>query len=162
MTLTYQHFFIWYELTLEQSISNIAISLKFVQLKLLVGKIPLIFFFQSSFLYQPYSHLQGKMSKTKKNRKEKSRPCGYGQSLGRPIVRSIFHFFWSTKKIFVQSQGIFGESLNFFGQDLIFWCTKKKFWYTKMKLGGPTKSEPDQKFHETEQIFVWSTKKREK
>ena len=44
MTLTYQHFFIWYELTLEQSISNIAISLKFVQLKLLVGKIPLIFF----------------------------------------------------------------------------------------------------------------------
>ena len=28
----------------------------------------------------------------------KSRPCGFGQSLGRPIVRSFSHFFWSTKK----------------------------------------------------------------
>jgi hypothetical protein len=28
----------------------------------------------------------------------KEPPCGFGQSLGRPIVRSISHFFWSAKK----------------------------------------------------------------
>ena len=79
----------------------------------------------------------------------KSRPCGFGQSLGRPIV-------WSSTKKNCSVSG------NFFGQALIFWYTKKKFWYTKKKLGGPKKSETDQKFPETEQIFFWSTKKREK
>jgi len=43
-----------------------------------------------------------------------SRPCGFGQSLGRPIVRSISHFFWSTKQKFVQYQIFFVHSLEFF------------------------------------------------
>ena len=57
----------------------------------------------------------------------KSRPCGFGQSLGRPIVRSISPFFWSTKKIFVPSQGVFGQAL-------IFLVNQISFWYTKIPL----------------------------
>ena len=40
----------------------------------------------------------------------------FGQSLGRPIVRSFSHFFGRPKKKIVQSQGNFGQSLILFGQ----------------------------------------------
>ena len=48
-----------------------------------------------------------------------SRPCGFGQSLGQPIVRSISHFFWLTKEKFVQYQIFFVHSLEFFSS--LFW-----------------------------------------
>ena len=70
--------------------------------------------------------------------KLKSRPCGFGQSLGGPIVQSFSHFFWSPKKTIVQSQGIFGQSLRIFGRpnffqayQNFFWSTKFFFWLTK-------------------------------
>ena len=91
-----------------------------------------------------------------------SRPCGFGQSLGRPIVQSISPFFWLTKKIFVQSQGIFGQSLIFLVHQVSFWYTKISFQYTKKSEPDKKNSETDQKFPETEQIFFWSTKKSEK
>ena len=56
--------------------------------------------------------------------RSKSRPCGFGQSLGWPIVQSISHFFWSTKKKFVQSQIFFIHSLEFFVQSFL----KMWFW----------------------------------
>ena len=43
-----------------------------------------------------------------------SRPCGFGQSLGQPIVQSIYLFFWSTKKICSVSGNFWSDS-NFFG-----------------------------------------------
>ena len=89
----------------------------------------------------------------------KSRPCGFGQSLGRPIVWSISHFFWSTRKNLFSLREFLVSLWIFFGQALIFWYTKKKFWYTKKKFGWPKQSEPDQKFPETEQIFFCRPKK---
>ena len=60
--------------------------------------------------HHPYQSLKEKTNTFK------SRPCGFGQSLGPPIVRSISHFFWSTEKKFVQSQIFFVHSLEFFVQ----------------------------------------------
>ena len=69
----------------------------------------------------------------------KSRPGGFGQSLGRPIVRSFSHFFWSTKTNIVQSQRIFGQSLGICGQPNFFLVYQKFFWLTKFFFGQPKK-----------------------
>ena len=64
---------------------------------------------------------------------------------------------------------LFGLFLIFFGRPKKncpvsgnFWSVSGNFWYTKKKFGRPKKSEPDQKFPETEQIFFGRPKKREK
>ena len=57
----------------------------------------------------------------------KSRPCGFGQSLGRPIVQSISPLFWLTKKKIFQSQEIFGQALIFLVNQISFWYTKISF-----------------------------------
>ena len=43
----------------------------------------------------------------------KSRPCGFGQSLGRPIVRSISHFFGRPKKNLSSIRSFLFTLLNF-------------------------------------------------
>ena len=53
----------------------------------------------------------------------KSRPCAFGQPLGQPIVRSISHFFWSTKEKIFQYQIFFVHPLEFFVQSLL------KLWF---------------------------------
>ena len=100
---------------------------------------------------------------------QKSRPCGFGQSLGRPIVRSISHFFWSTKEKFVQYQIFFVHSLEFFVQSFL----KMWFW----SVSWPTNCLVNFSFFEkdwtknsrewTKKIwdwtnFFWLTKKNEK
>ena len=75
----------------------------------------------------------------------KSRPCGFGQSLGRPIVRSISHFFWSTKEKFVQYQIFFVHSLEFFVQSFL----KMWFWSVSWSTNCPVYFS-----------FFWSTKKK--
>ena len=93
----------------------------------------------------------------------KRRPCTFGQSLGWPIVRSISHFFWSTKenlsslrdwiKNFWSFSEFFLVRLWFFG------ILKRNFGVPKRNLVDQKKSEPDQKFPETEQIFFGRPKK---
>ena len=102
-------------------------------------------------------------------RSHKSRPCGFGQSLGRPIVRSISHFFWSTKEKFVQYQIFFVHSLEFFVQSFL----KMWFW----SVSWPTNCPVNFSFFEKDwtknsrewtkipwdwTIFFWLTKKNEK
>merc|ERR1712051_38436 len=66
-----------------------------------------------------------------------SRPCGFGQSLGRPIVRSFSHFFWSTKKNCPVSGNLwstkflFGIKKNFLVDQIFFWSTKNSQRLTK-------------------------------
>ena len=67
----------------------------------------------------------------------KSRPCGFGQSLGRPIVQSFSHFFWLTKK----NCPVSGN----------FWSVSGNFWSTKFLFGIL-------KFFLVNQIFFWLTK----
>ena len=50
---------------------------------------------------------------------QKRRPCTFGQSLGRPIVQSFSHFFWSPKKNCPVS-GNFWSGSDFFGQPNFF------------------------------------------
>ena len=69
----------------------------------------------------------------KKFGRPKSRPCGFGQSLGRPIVRSISHFFWSNKEKFVQYQIFFVHSLEFFVQSFL----KMWFWSVSWPTNCP-------------------------
>ena len=99
----------------------------------------------------------------------KSRPCGFGQSLGRPIVRSISHFFWSTKEKFVQYQIFFVHSLEFFVQSFL----KMWFWSVSWPTNCPinfsffekdwTKNSREwTKISESGQIFFCFTKKIEK
>ena len=65
--------------------------------------------------------------------RHQSRPCGFGQSLGRPIVRSCSDFFGRPKKI-VQSQRIFGQSLGIFGRPNFFLVYKNFFWLIRFFL----------------------------
>ena len=51
--------------------------------------------------------------------KVKGRPCGFGQSLGRPIVRSISHFLKKTGQKIQESEQKRSET----GQ-IFFWSTK--------------------------------------
>ena len=88
-----------------------------------------------------------------------SRPCGFGQSLGRPIVQSISPFFWSTKKNLFSLR-------EFLVMLWFFWSTKflfgiPKFLFSIPKNQSLTKisSETDQKFPETEQFFFGQPKK---
>ena len=96
-----------------------------------------------------------------KNLTYESRPCGFGQSLGRPIVRSFSHFFWSTKKNlsslreflvslweFLVNQISFWYTKIFFGRQNFFWSTKNSQRLTKNSLRLDN--------------FFWSTKKNEK
>ena len=53
----------------------------------------------------------------------------FWQSLGRPIVRYISHFFWSPKEKIVQSQIVFVHqrlTKNFLRLDIFFWSAKEK------------------------------------
>ena len=66
---------------------------------------------------------------------DQGRPCGFVQSLGRSIVRSISHFFWSAKRklshlidrttFFVQSFLKIGHSNIYAGQKKSREWTKK-------------------------------------
>ena len=98
MTLTYQHFFIWYELTLEQSISNIAISLKFVQLKLLVGKIPLIFFSNPVFCINLIVICKARWARRKKTGKKSPVHVVMVSLLVDQLSGLFFTFFGRQKK----------------------------------------------------------------
>ena len=79
-----------------------------------------------------------------------SRPCGFGQSIGRPIVRSFSHFFWSTKKKLSSFREFLVSLWEFLVDQEKIWSTKKKFglpkknlvhqkkcWYTNKKFGRP-------------------------
>ena len=100
----------------------------------------------------------------------KRRPCTFGQSLGRPIVRSISHFFWSTKEKIVQYQIFFVHSLEFFVQSFFENVVLVSLVADQMssqfliflKKTGQKFQESEQKRSETGQIVFWSTKKNEK
>ena len=92
---------------------------------------------------------------TAKGTNKKSRPCGFGQSLGRPIVRSFSHFFWSTKKKLSSLREFLGSLWEFL-------VDQKKFWYTKKKFGQPKIPRDWPKIPWDWTIFFWSTKKMRK
>ena len=72
----------------------------------------------------------------------------------------FFSFFLVDQKKIVQSQGIFGQSLGIFGRPNFFLVYQNfSFSIPKNQSLTKKKSETDQKFPETEQIFFWSTKK---
>ena len=90
---------------------------------------------------------------------QKRRPCTFGQSLGRPIVRSISHFFGRPKKNCLVSetgQKKFGQSLKFF------WPVSLLEGEQKSQRLAKKKSETDQKFPETRQFFFGRPKKMRK
>ena len=62
---------------------------------------------------------------------EERRPCTFGQSLGRPIVQSISHFFWSTKKKLSSLR----DPTKDFGQSLIFLFTLYYLSFLRLKAG---------------------------
>ena len=97
------------------------------------------------------------------NRKtHKSRPCGFGQFLGQPIVRSFFHFFWSTKKKLSSLKEFLVSLWEFLVHQKEIWSTKKNFGTPKRNLVNQKFPETDQKFPETGQFFFGRPKKMRK
>ena len=99
----------------------------------------------------------------------KSRPCGFGQSLGQPIVRSFSHFFWSTKKK-LSSLREFLVSLWFFLVSLVWslvtlWYQRVTNFQTRLKKkirALPKKIRDWPKIPWDWTNFFWLTKKNEK
>ena len=90
---------------------------------------------------------------------QERRPCTFGQSLGRPIVRSISHFFLSTKKncpVSETQQKILCQSLIFF------WSISDFFVHPLLERLTKQNSETDQNFFVQSlrlDNFFWLTKK---
>ena len=78
----------------------------------------------------------------KKNDVQKWRPCGFCQSLGRPIVLSIYDFFWSAqmKLSTIRDRTIFFvHSLDFFLSSALnnFFLADQKKWKIDQTIGQP-------------------------